>query len=124
MFEKEYSEYLMKKMHREPNGDLYRNRTEIHLDFKLAHLGEVNTYRVVRSWSLNNTKIKEHLQIYRNTMLIDDIEAKYWQDFLREIVPLEFTKLFFYCIWFDHCFTHNFLFLFYIIRRIYTLFLR
>lgn len=97
MFEREYAEYLKKMMHRIQDGSLFKNQTYLELKFKLAQMGRINSYRIRRSWSLyNRNKVKEKLDIFLNGSIIRDIEVKYWQDFLKEIVPLEFTKLFFF----------------------------
>jgi len=91
-----YQEYLRQKIHSSKVTALQPNHAAIALEFDYAHLGAVFTYRVERFWELAGQKVAETLNITRNGKLLDDVERDAWQDFIKEIIPLGLSQLFFF----------------------------
>ena len=72
------------------------NNASIAVEFEYAHLGTVNTYQVERMWEVTGKKVHETLTIEKNGNPLDDIEKDSWQDFIKEIIPLGLSQLFFF----------------------------
>jgi len=91
-----YQEHLRQKIHSSKVTALQPNHAAIALEFDYAHLGAVFTYRVERFWELAGQKVSETLNITRNGKSLDDVERDAWQDFIKEIIPLGLSQLFFF----------------------------
>jgi DNA sulfur modification protein DndD len=91
-----YQEYLKQKIHSSKTTALQPNHAAIALEFDYAHMGSVCTYRVERFWEMTGQKVAETLTVTRNSMALDDVERDGWQDFIKEIIPLGLSQLFFF----------------------------
>jgi DNA sulfur modification protein DndD len=91
-----YHEYLKQKIHCSKVTVVQPNNASIAVEFEYAHLGTVNTYLVERMWEVTGKKVHETLTIEKNGNPLDDIEKDSWQDFIKEIIPLGLSQLFFF----------------------------
>ncbi len=91
-----YQEYLKQKIHSSKITVVQPNNASIAVEFEYAHLGTVNTYQVERMWEISGQKVLETLSIEKNGLPLDDIEKDCWQDFIKEIIPLGLSQLFFF----------------------------
>ena len=93
---KGYDDHLMKKMHYSKKNGLRATSSRIVLDFDYGSLGELEHYRVSRSWSFKGKAIKESLKIQKNGEEVEDIHPDQWQDFLKELIPPGLSSLYFF----------------------------
>jgi DNA sulfur modification protein DndD len=91
-----YHEYLRKKIHASKTTDLQPAFASIALSFDYTHQGKVCTYRVERFWENREKKLYESLKVSRNGKSITEVERDSWQDFIKEIIPLGLSQLFFF----------------------------
>ncbi|HEU6437763.1 MAG TPA: DNA sulfur modification protein DndD [Nitratidesulfovibrio sp.] len=70
--------------------------TSVDLTFHTYSLGERETYRVLRGWSVaDNGKVSESLQVWKNDSP-DDVLVSTWDDFIDTILPASIAHLFFF----------------------------
>lgn len=91
-----YQEYLKQKIHSSKITVVQPNSASIAVEFEYARLGAVNTYQVERMWEISGQKVIETLAIEKNGLPLDDVEKDCWQDFIKEIIPLGLSQLFFF----------------------------
>lgn len=91
-----YQEYLKQKIHSSKTTVVQPNNAAIAVEFDYAHLGTVCTYQVERMWEISGQKVLETLSIEKNGLPLDDVEKDAWQDFIKEIIPLGLSQLFFF----------------------------
>jgi len=91
-----YQEYLKQKIHHSKVTIVQPNNASIAVEFAYAHQGTTSSYQVERMWETSGQKIIETLTIEKNGLLLDDVEKDCWQDFIKEIIPLGLSQLFFF----------------------------
>lgn len=91
-----YQEYLKQKIHSSQNTAIQPNSAAIIVEFDYSHMGTACTYRVERMWEISGQKILETLTVVKNEKVIDDVERNGWQDFIKEIIPIGLSQLFFF----------------------------
>jgi DNA sulfur modification protein DndD len=91
-----YQEYLKQKIHSSKATVVQPNSAAITVEFDYAHLGTVCTYQVERMWEITGQKVLETLSIEKNGLPLDDVAKDGWQDFIKEIIPLGLSQLFFF----------------------------
>ena len=104
-----YSQYLADKIHRSDNLAAQPNYASIGIEFEYAEDGVMNTYYVERSWSrivenlegnvdhTNKTNfVTEKLIVYRNNETLSDVIEEGWQEFVKELIPIGVSQLFFF----------------------------
>jgi len=91
-----YQEYLRRKIHNSKITVVQPNNASIAIEFEYAHLGAINTYQVERMWEVSGKKVLETLTIEKKGDLLTDVEKDGWQDFIKEIIPLGLSQLFFF----------------------------
>lgn len=91
-----YHEYLRQKIHQSKSTALRPSHAAIELEFEYVSFGKINTYLIERAWQWTGSKIKETLQIRKNGESVDDVERDSWQDFIKEMIPLGLSQLFFF----------------------------
>ena len=91
-----YQEYLKQKIHSSKITVVQPNSAAIAVEFDYAHLGTVCMYQVERMWETAGQKVIESLTIAKNGKPLDDVEKDGWQDFIKEIIPLGLSQLFFF----------------------------
>lgn len=91
-----YQDYLKDKIHRPIDANESLDSANVELIFEFAEDGQINEYRVRRSWKLIKKKISEHLEVYKNDKPFDDMQENLWQDFINELIPIGVSQLFFF----------------------------
>jgi DNA sulfur modification protein DndD len=91
-----YHEYLRQKIHHAKKAAVRPNHALVEIEFDYVSFGKVNTYVVERYWEWTGTRIKESLNVSKNGTPIEDIELDNWQDFVKEMIPLGLSQLFFF----------------------------
>lgn len=91
---KDYEQAIRSKLHEYPDGKA--DSAAVRLEFKYAHMGEVDHYSVERSWRDRGKSIVEDLEVRRNGQVPSELNEDQWQDFLKELVPPGVSQLFFF----------------------------
>lgn len=91
---KDYEKAIGSKFHEYPDGK--SDTAAVRLEFKYAHMGEVDHYSVERSWRDRGKSIAEDLEVRRNGEVPPELNEDQWQDFLKELVPPGISQLFFF----------------------------
>ncbi len=92
----DYHKYLKGKIHHSKDTPLQPDHATISIEFEHSKMGETSIYCIERTWIREFGKIKEHLVINRNGVTVDDLEHEYWQEFIKDLVPLGLSQLFFF----------------------------
>ncbi len=91
-----YKKYLKEKVNHS-NGRLIKpDFASVQLDFDFSTFGERATYEVERSWVLKGKNVNERLSIKRNGEPVDEVERDQWQAFIKEMLPIGLSQLFFF----------------------------
>ena len=91
-----YHNHLRQRLHCYALDAPDSNKASICVEFEFARFGHIDTYLVKRSWECDDKQTIESLEIHQNAKPLCDIDEKQWQDFLKELVPLGVSKLFFF----------------------------
>ncbi|WP_445612512.1 DNA sulfur modification protein DndD [Geobacillus sp. YF-1] len=59
----------------------------IEMHFTLYNNGEPENYYIIRQWQLTRETVKEHLQVYKNDILLTDNQMEEFDHFLRRNLP-------------------------------------
>lgn len=93
----EYNRYLRERFHRNPDMLLPVTYASVALEFDYAHGGVRSTYEVHRAWEAKGeTGVIEMIRVHRNGEKLEDVEAAIWPEFIRSLVPLGVSQLFFF----------------------------
>lgn len=92
----DYLEYIRKKIHRNPYQILQPVSAAISLEFEYSRLGNKDNYRIERRWHISDKSIAEQFLIFVNDNPFEDLDNLHWQDFIREIIPIGISNLFFF----------------------------
>lgn len=65
----------------------------VEIEFEFSHLGRKDVYTVRRYWQIGE-KVTEQFTIKRDGTRLTEIEADQWQEFLNEMIPPRFARLF------------------------------
>ncbi len=91
-----YHKYLKEKIHKSKLTALPINSATIELEFEYVDFGGPNQFQVTRSWQLAGKAVKENFNIKKNGLPLDEIEKEYFQDYVKEMIPLGLSELFFF----------------------------
>ncbi len=91
-----YHKYLRQRLNRYASGVPNSQRASICVEFEYARFGRIDTYSVRRSWKCDDEETITSLEIHQNSRPLRDIDEKQWQDFLKELVPIGVSRLFFF----------------------------
>ena len=92
-----YLRYLDDKIHGSATLLVQPTFAAVSLEFSHAHLGEVHSYEIARSWERNLTNhVTEHFHVKRDGNAVDDIAADAWQDFVHDLIPPGVSQFFFF----------------------------
>ena len=83
---KNYQKFLVSTKNKKSNrkhDPLFFVKTEIDLNNTFPRY----TLELKREWFIENNKIKERFQIYRDSNLLEIIPQEYWQEYILSIVP-------------------------------------
>jgi DNA sulfur modification protein DndD len=92
----QYLGYLKNRIHRNPNLIIQPSYSSICLEFDFADPDGLHKYKIVRSWEDQGTRVIEDLQLERDGNPLDEVSAEHWQDFIRDLVPIGVSQLFFF----------------------------
>ncbi|MYA98406.1 AAA family ATPase, partial [Candidatus Poribacteria bacterium] len=94
----EYYNYLSETIHRDSIANSTLDCASVSLEFEYARDGEKKRYTVERSWKRQRGRktVKEALAIYENDRLNTEFEAKHWQDYINELIPVGVSRFFFF----------------------------
>lgn len=91
-----YNNYLRSKTHKSKSTKLPIDSSAIELEFDYIDFGGTSHFIVSRAWELTPSNVKESFRIKKNGLPLDDIEKEYFQDFIKEMIPLGLSELFFF----------------------------
>jgi DNA sulfur modification protein DndD len=92
----QYLGYLKSRIHRNPNLIIQPSCSSISLEFDFADPDGLHKYKIVRSWEDHGTRVVEDLQLERDGRPLDEVSAEHWQEFIRDLVPIGASQLFFF----------------------------
>jgi DNA sulfur modification protein DndD len=94
--ETKYKEYLKEKINSSNRTLIKPDFSSVEIEFEYSSHGEHNIYSIQRYWEKNGKGINETLSIRRNGNLINEVDKEYWQEFVKELIPLGLSELFFF----------------------------
>ena len=86
-----YDKFLEKNIHKDQADE----GAQITLEFNRLSKGEVENFRVIRSWKKAGDKMKESFSVFVNNVL-DEMTTKDWDNFIEQILPSKVAQLFFF----------------------------
>jgi DNA sulfur modification protein DndD len=92
----QYLSYLKGRIHRNPNLIIQPNYCSISLEFDFADPDGLHKYKITRSWEDRGTKLIEDLHVERDGHALDEVSADHWQDFIKDLIPIGVSQLFFF----------------------------
>ena len=93
---KEYREFLNSMIHYNIKKDYFPTKSSIEVSFTHENLSFSDNYSIKRSWRNDNDKIIETFIVKKNGVLLDDVSAENWQDFINDLIPRGLSQLFFF----------------------------
>ena len=93
---KEYEDYLVKSIHKNPMASVPITGARIELVFDYARQGVVEEFRVMRTWSNYAGKLHERIAIHKNDAFLEEFNEEQCQAFLNELIPIGVSDLFFF----------------------------
>ncbi|UZE31146.1 DNA sulfur modification protein DndD [Pseudomonas asplenii] len=93
----DYHNYLRECIHRAQSSIVKPSRAAVELTFRYAQQGIISNYHLTRDWSVDRAgKVKEGLQIARDSQPLSELSYDQAQSFLNELIPLGVSELFFF----------------------------
>jgi DNA sulfur modification protein DndD len=100
----DYERYLGERIHRSPDAVIPLDWASLELEFEYAIGGERQTYTVARSWNRDDAssgtqgrkRVEETLRVFQDHQLLDKLDARQWEDFVRELIPPGLAQLVFF----------------------------
>lgn len=96
MSKMQYENHLKALIHRSNDLIVQPNHAKIALEFDYGRNGSIDSFLVERMWERKGDGIIEHLHVRKNDEALADSEIQNWQDFIRELIPLGLSQLFFF----------------------------
>ncbi len=91
-----YDKYLVEKIHNNPLKKIFNDSASVELEFQYSTLGELDTYKITRSWTKkDNNLIEELFNVEKNNSPLE-IDPEQWQEFINGLIPPGLSKLFFF----------------------------
>jgi DNA sulfur modification protein DndD len=90
----EYEAYLRDRVH--VASDVGIRTAAVSIEFSYSHQGVVSNYLVRRAWTVPGARPKEILVVQRDGNLLDDVDREEWEDFLKGLIPIGVSDLFFF----------------------------
>ena len=92
-----YLNYLDGRIHSSPSLLIQPTYASVTLEFQYADVEALHLYTVTRSWERRSSqKIVEQLEVLRDGTPLDELAGEHWQDFVRDLIPLGVSQLFFF----------------------------
>lgn len=92
----EYHSFLRESIHRSGAGILPVRSAAIGLEFEYGIAGRLHQFAVERSWESTSSGISVSLSITRDGVPLDELERAHADEFLRDLIPLGVSQLFFF----------------------------
>lgn len=93
----EYYRYLRERFHRNPDMLIPVSYASVKLEFDYAHAGIRKTYEVQRTWEAKGENgVTEKMRVQRDGQDLEEVESAIWPEFVRSLVPLGVSQLFFF----------------------------
>ncbi len=93
----QYSKYLEGRIHRNPTALIQANSASVGLEFDYADKEGTHCYKVVRGWERKPSgRTEECLLVERDGKPLDEVTVEYWHEFVRDLLPLGISQLFFF----------------------------
>jgi DNA sulfur modification protein DndD len=90
----EYEMHLSKRTHKSRKRSA--DGASVALEFEYAQNGELGTYCIERSWVCIEQGVVEHLSLRKNGDFQFGLGPEFWQDFLKDLIPIGLADLFFF----------------------------
>ncbi len=93
----QYSKYLEGRIHRNPTALIQANSASVGIEFDFADKDGTHCYKVMRGWERKSSgRTEECLLVERDGRPLDEVTAEYWHEFVRDLLPLGISQLFFF----------------------------
>jgi DNA sulfur modification protein DndD len=117
MKDSDYERYLRERIHHSPDAVIPLDWASLELEFEYAIGGERQTYTVARSWKSNGAspagavqggtslgtpggqgrkRVEETLHVLQDHQPLDKLDARQWEDFIRDLIPPGLAQLVFF----------------------------
>ena len=97
MSKEQYGKYLEGRIHRNPTSLIQANYASVGVEFDFADKDRTHRYEVVRGWERKSSgRTEECLVVQRDGNALDEVTAEYWHEFVRDLLPLGISRLFFF----------------------------
>ena len=93
---KSYDDYLIRKIHHNPQLTSQPSSSSVSLEFKHAHLGKIDDYKIERTWVNQSGKLLKSFKVKKNGEDLEETDAEQWQDFINDLIPPGLSELFFF----------------------------
>ncbi len=91
----EYDKHIATRFHRARYGEKTK-AAGVSLQFEYAQFGKKYSYRISRSWVLENGKIQEIFKIVGDDGKLEELPEENWPDFVQDLIPIGLAELFFF----------------------------
>jgi DNA sulfur modification protein DndD len=92
----EYHAYLRNSIYRNDHALIQLHSAAVELEFELGLAGRLHVFNVQRSWERSGSSVGTSLTVTRDGASLDELERAHADDFLRDLVPLGVSQLFFF----------------------------
>ena len=92
----DYDAFLRGRVHRGKADADRPTVATLAIEFDHVHRGTSDRYFVERSWQTSGGAVAERLTVRRDDKRLDDVDAEFWQGFVRDIIPDGLSQLFFF----------------------------
>ena len=92
----DYDAFLRARVHRARSSLVKPTVATLGLEFDHVHRGTSERYLVERSWHTTGAAVVEQLSVLRDGSRLEEIDAEFWQGFVRDIIPEGLSQLFFF----------------------------
>lgn len=94
--DREYQDHLRGLIHRRKDTLIPLTAASVAVDFEHSQAGKRSTYTVQRAWELRDQRVEERMTVLRDGAPLSDVEAEFWPEFVRSLVPYGLSQLFFF----------------------------
>ncbi len=91
-----YHEYLSESIHVPATIKNRPTSSELELEFEHGDKGIASTFNVIRKWCIDDGKVEEKLEIFKDGNFLAELSYEQCQAFLNELVPVGVADLFFF----------------------------
>ena len=94
--QEEYQQYLKTSLHRGEGALIAPTSAAVGLEFEYGFRGELHRFTVERTWDCNGNGVATDLSVLRDGQPLDELERAHADEFLRDLIPLGVSDLFFF----------------------------